>query len=638
MASQGLFSIGGIASGLDTTDIIDQLLQLERQPVKRLERQQDDLGKVKEAWGEVNAKLSTLRSATDKITRIDRFDSFMSVTSSNEDAVSVSASGKTDTGSLSFTVEQLARPKQMASTYQFTSRDQAIGDGTLTITDANGVDHAVTADLGPEATLDELVAAINASNAGVRATALQVEGGKYQLVLDAKETGMDGAFSVTAGGAPWADAFMTSQTEQDAVLKVGGVQVTRSTNTITDLVDGATITLRKPTTEAVSVTAARDVDGAVDAVKAFVEGLQGVFSKISELTAYDPETNEAGRLQGETAARRLTSSLRDAISRPIDGQEGVNALASTLGISFSRTGELQFDEAAMRQAFTDDFEGTAGRLARTGSTTDAAGLFLNATSAAQPGTYAVEVTTAAEVATRLGGDYEAGVGGERTLRFARPNGRFADITLNGTDHANVDDAAGYIRDQLAAGGVSGLDVVVEGGALRVSTTAYGSAARFTVTELDGAGNPTGGDAFGLAIGGEAAGVDVAGTIGGQAAVGTGRTLQATAGDPNGVSVRVDGAPAPFDVTWSRGLVGELSTALSRAEGSNGTIARARQSVDSQVKIYQDRIDSFMRRLETREATIRRQFVGMETMLGELNAQGQWLGQQLAGLSGGQQQR
>jgi len=637
MASQGLFSIGGIASGLDTSNIIEQLLQLERQPVKRLERQQAELTKTKDAWGQVNTKLSSLRSATDKINRADRFDAFMSVTSSNPDAVSVISSGTTKTGSLSFRVDQLAQAQQRSAGETFESRTEALGDRGLQITLNGGATHDFGVDeLGAEATLDDLVKAVNDANIGVRATALQVEAGEFRLVLDATKTGEANTFTATSTGT-WTDgAFDETQAALDAQLTVGGITVTRSSNTITDLVDGATITLNQTTDTAVNVTAQRDIDGAVEAVTGFTDALNGVISTIAELTKYDPETEEAGVLQGDASARRLVDNLRRSITRPLAGLTGADGLASSLGISFSRDGSLQVDEAKIRQAFTDDFAGTAARFGRSGSTSDPAALFLSATNATAPGSYEVEVTQAASVAAAEGTYVQPEVGEERTIRLTRANGSFTDITLDNS-HATADAAAAHIRATLSAAGVSAFDVTADGDTLAIATVAFGSAARFSVSDAGG------GAVFGFDTT-EQTGTDVAGTINGLAATGSGRTLTGSTGDATGLSVRVSGMPragepdeGQFTLDWTRGFVGELSQALRQAEGINGIVSRARQAVDRQVEIYQTRIDGFEQRLVSREATIRRQFVGMETMLGQLNAQGNWLGQQLAGLSGGQAQ-
>jgi flagellar hook-associated protein 2 len=653
MASQGLFSIGGIASGLDTSNIIEQLLALERQPVVRLERQQEQLGRVKDAWGQINTKLSSLRAATDKINRVDRFDAFMSVTSSKPDAVSVTTSGTTQTGSLSFTVNQLATRQQRSAAEVFDSRTAALGDRGLSITmDAGGDPHVFdAATLGPNATMSDLVKAVNDAKIGVRASMLQVNAGEFRMVLDADQTGTANTFTAAATGTAWTDgAFTQTQAALDAELTVGGITVTRSSNTITDLVDGATITLKQTTDTAVNVTAQRDVDGAVAAVKGFTDALNGVLSTIADLTKYDAESKEAGLLQGDAAARRLADSLRQSISRPLAGLSGAAGLASSLGISFTRDGTLQVDEAKIRQAFTEDFAGTAARFGRSGTTSDAAGLFLSATSATAPGDFEVRIDTAATVSQVTGAVlFPPGPTEPKTFRITRGSVS-AQVTLDTTD-TSAAAAVTKINAALREAGMTTLTAAAtDDGRLTLSDSRYGTAGAFSVAAVD-AGTGTvidGGTVFGLE--GAHAGVDVvgqirrAGTTEWSTATGAGRTLTGTGGDATGLSVQVTGMPRAgepdeglFGLTWTRGVVGQLGSALAQAEGINGIVSRARQAVDRQVEIYQTRIDGFEQRLISREATIRRQFVGMETMLGQLNAQGNLLGQQLAGLNAQMQQ-
>src|SRR5690606_37762364 len=106
------------------------------------------------------------------------------------------------------------------------------------------VDHTFTS---TATTLGELVAEINADpDLGVKASTLQVTPGEDRLILTATDTGTANGF--TTVGAGWDDPFAVTTEAQDAVLDVGGITVTRSSNTFSDLLDGATITLKATTT------------------------------------------------------------------------------------------------------------------------------------------------------------------------------------------------------------------------------------------------------------------------------------------------------------------------------------------------------------------------------------------------------
>ena len=659
---QGMFSVGGISSGLDTDNIVSQLMQLERQPVVRLEQRQQQLETTKDAWGPLNTRLSSLRSATDQIRRTDRFADMVKVSSSDPEAVAVSrGSGKVDQSQLSFTVDQLATHQQQSSTDTFAGRDALIGDRHLTISVGDGPDIDVTAELGPDATLDDLVAAVNEAGLGVRADALQISEGQFQLVLTAEESGTAGTFTAVSSGEDWDDQITQTQGAQDAQLTVGGITVSRSSNTIDDLVEGATINLQRTTDTPVTVSAQRDIDGAVEAVSGFVEELNKTIGTIGDLTSFDPETKEAGPLQGQFAASQLAFSLRSAITAPISGFDGVDALASTMGISVDRDGTVQLDEARLRQAFTDDFEGTAARFSRTGSSTDTdVADQVGGSRTTEAGTYGVEITRAARIASTTGAAYAPpGEGQPKTFMIRSPGGSLVAVEID-TSAETATQAASKIQAALDQAGVTNLVAGVEdlddddGGvdvdqALTLSSTAHGSNTTFEVYLVDDLENQNrvDGSVFGLeSLEGEPhAGDDVQGSIDGHAASGSGRTLTATEGPAAGLDVfTVAGLEIPegeiraFDASFWHGIGGAMDSQLRQAEGSGGSVARARSSIDSQIDIYRSRIDAFERRLESREVTLRRQFVAMEMAMDRFNSQGQWLQGQLGQLDGINAQR
>ncbi len=637
--SQGLFSIGGIASGLDTDAMIQELLRVEARPVERLAQQQDDLTVTRDAWGEVNTKLSSLRTAIDAVARPDRFEELVSVTSSNEAAVTVTADGAPAEEELTFSVEELATAMQRSSADTFTSRDSEIGERTLELT-VNGVTHDITADLAPDATLDDLVAAVNDAETGVSARALAVGSDAFQLVLSADDTGEGSAFDVDAAG--WQEPFAVTQQAGDAVLDVSGITVTRSSNTIDDLLDGATIQLHQATAGPVTVGSTRDVDAAVGAVTDLVSSLNATLTKLDELTDYDPETREAGPLQGEQAASALGFTLRSAVSRPVEGLEGLAALASSLGIELDRHGGVEVDEAALRAAFTEDWEATTATLSRAGSSDAEEVRAVSGAARTVAGTYEVEIDQAAEIAQVVGAaGYTPPEGDPKSFRVSRPDGTDVVVMIS-SEATTVGTAVSKINQQLRAAGEEDLiaEEVVDGDGnarIAVSEQRYGSAYEFEIMGLDenGDDDPEAG-VWGLATHGFVAGRDVQGTIDGATAVGSGTRLTAVDGDADGLNVFVEASaqpPSNFEVTFSHGVAGSVSAALATAEGVGGTVARAQATLDSQIRLYQDRIEAFDDRLAAREETLRRQFVGLESAMHRAQEQSAWLTQNLAALNG-----
>lgn len=643
MSAQGLFSIGGIASGLDTTSIIQQLMQLERAPVRKLESKQLALQSKNDAWGMVNTKLSALRATVDNLSQPDRFSKLIKATSSNDAAVGATANPATGSGSLTFYVTALAKAHQLRG--DTVADPTAALDGTTFSVTQNGT--TVEVALDGTMSLQDVAAELNAAKAGFSASVVKVDDGSHRLVLASDTTGTANALSVSTDSTSAGLAMGDLQAAADAVVTIGegtgAITVTRSSNTISDLAPGATITLKQVTpsgAEPITVSTSPDVDAAVSAVKAHVDALNGALNMLSEMTRYNPDTGKAGALQGDATARQVLEQLRSAATvTGIATDGGGFHSAYQIGIEVDRHGAVTLDEAKLREALEQDFAGVGRMFAAAGTSTDPLAESVTGTSATASGTHHVEVTRAAEVALVTGALYTPpGETEPKTFRIST-GGKTVTVTIDSTK-TTAQQAVQAISDALADAGVNDLRATATADdRIQLATSHYGSKATFSVEELDANGDPNGGTAFGLT--GTHIGVDVEGTINGEAATGSGRTLTATSGAAEGLSlVWVGSGPsaAAFDVTVSRGLAGGLGDVLATMEGSTGTVATARSGLTSRIDAYDDQIEAFEVRLTTREATLVKQFTAMETALSNLQAQGNWLSSQLSSLNGLSQQK
>src|SRR5690606_9914403 len=137
----------------------------------------------------------------------------------------------------------------------------------------------------------------------VSASVVKVADGDTRLVLTAKSTGAAGAFTTAATQGGALGTSTVNQEGVDALLTMGSLQITRSSNTVTDLIKGVTLELKQTTTGPVTVTTGRDDAKAVAAVKGLVDAVNKTITQLQELTKYDPESKTAGRLQGDASAR-----------------------------------------------------------------------------------------------------------------------------------------------------------------------------------------------------------------------------------------------------------------------------------------------------------------------------------------------
>ncbi|GIV00964.1 MAG: hypothetical protein KatS3mg014_2579 [Actinomycetota bacterium] len=625
-----LFSVGGLVSGLDTNAIVSQLMQLERTPIVRLRSRQAAYRAKIDAWGTVRTRLSAIATAADRLKDAAGLRAFGAAASSDPGVVQVTATGEVEPGSLSFTVERLAARHQVASAASFPGSEAVVGAGTLTITRGTASFQVTTT---PTTTLAELARQIDALGAGVRATVVSVDGTSSRLLLAAEATGADAAFSVS-GTQAGLTAFDVVEQGVDAQLRVGSgagaLTVTRASNTIDDLIPGVRLTLKATSAAPVTVTAERDADGVVSAVKGLVDGLNQAISTLKDLTRYDPASKKAGALQGDPEAWRLLMDLQTAVSEAIVGPGGTRTSASAIGITLNRDGTFSLNEAALRDALRSDFDAVVGLLARTGTASDPRLSFSYATDATRAGTYAVVLTRAAEVPAVTGVPYAPPAADET---FGITVGSLTATVTVGAG-STLGQAIEAINAALRAAGITTVVASDTGsGSIRLAGTRYGSKATFTVADDD---------AFGL--NGTFVGVDAAGTIDGQAASGAGRVLTASTGNAAGLQVRVTAgaeevaaAGGSLDlgsIVYTEGAVGRLSRVLAAARSVGGLVDLATDRWRSQVSLIDDQIGAIERRLELREAELRRRFSAMETTLSGLTAQANWLAAQLPGLAGG----
>jgi flagellar hook-associated protein 2 len=417
----------------------------------------------------------------------------------------------------------------------------------------------------------------------------------------------------------------------------GAYDVTSSTDSITDLLPGVSIQLQSadPATT-VTVTVAQDGNALADKVAALVEAANGALMAIASNSTYDPETKKAGLLLADGNARRLADRVHAAVSAVVDA----NSLGSAgaVGISLVKDGTVAFDKAKFLTAYAANPAAVAALFQEGGTATDSSVSYLAASDNTQAGTYAVAITTPASQATATGTTLsgagllapetiEVRVGGATgiTATYAASAGESLDSVADGLN-------AAFAQQSLA------LSASVVGGQLVLRSSAYGSSTKFEVrsSALGAAGEQTGLVAA-AGVWEQHAGVDVAGTINGVTATGNGQALIAPATDTTlgglALTITASSAGALGTFTYIPGVAARLDAAASDAiDFGTGSITTAISGRQQRITEIDSRISDWDVRLTARERTMRRQFAAMETALGNLRNQSNWLAGQLAGLS------
>lgn len=193
----GLNTIDGIVSNLDTTAIVDAIINAERYRVRLMEGQQAAKTDQITVYNSVSALLLGLKAKVSAMTLPSTFDK-NKITVSDDSFVSAAASGDVATGSYKISIDHLARNHQIASQGFADSNSTNIGTGSFKISVGGGSVSTITID-STNSTLDGLMRAINNADAGVSASVINdgTSSSPYRLLLTAESTGLSSEITIT---------------------------------------------------------------------------------------------------------------------------------------------------------------------------------------------------------------------------------------------------------------------------------------------------------------------------------------------------------------------------------------------------------------------------------------------------------
>ncbi|BCW83140.1 hypothetical protein NicSoilE8_08130 [Arthrobacter sp. NicSoilE8] len=360
-------AIDGLASGLNTTAIINSLMSVEALPQTQLKTKLASNQTLISTLQSLNTKLTSLKdlslagSATGALNLFTATSSAASVTAKTTTAATA--------GSVDLTVTQLAQTQVNVTAAMASWPPDGGAPAKLTIVDSTGK----TTEIAPAGTsLDDVVSAINAASGGAQAVKVPAGNGTYRLQLTASQSGAAGAFTVyqgtaahVAGGTaidlmadPTAAVVRTAQ-DAKATLYAGtaAAQVlTSGSNTFADVLPGVSVTATAVTAGPVTITVASDVPGITKKAEDLVTSVNDVLSFVSMYSAVSKGTNssgasvpKAGILTGNSTVRAVNDQVLAALSRPIDGKS-----PAEYGINITKDGNFTFDSAKFSAALTAD--------------------------------------------------------------------------------------------------------------------------------------------------------------------------------------------------------------------------------------------------------------------------------------------
>ena len=359
---------GGLITGLDTKALIAGLVAAEHRTADVLENQKLRYQAQSGVLGAIVSALASLKSAAQGLSLASDFDTH-STTSSDTSVLTATAGTSAESGVNTIVVDRLAKARIVKSS-TFASSSDAIGTGTVTLT-VDGKETAVTIG-ATNATLSGLKSAINSSGAAVTASIVNTgtsDSPDYRLVVQSKNTGTAKAVSISSALAGGADPFAGGGTEvqaaADALFSANGLTITRSNNTVSDVIPGVTFVLLQEgdvdgtvesTDASAKITVATDSSSLKSSVKNFVDSYNAVNTIINGQFALDPDSKKQGALAGDASVRGVIARLRSEISKV--GGIGVGfKFISDIGVKFQNDGSLKLDETALADALDKDPQG-----------------------------------------------------------------------------------------------------------------------------------------------------------------------------------------------------------------------------------------------------------------------------------------
>ncbi|MEM9171324.1 MAG: flagellar filament capping protein FliD [Pseudomonadota bacterium] len=378
----------GIGSGLDVQGLVSQLLAAEEQaPRQRLILRETQFQGQLSAYGSLSSALDTLKSA---LTKLDDGNATAgrTIKSSNEDAVSVSVDSAAVPGQYTVAISNLAQTERLTSA-SYASSQSVVGDGRLTLSIGGS---SFSVDISAEAnTLADIRNAINSANdnTGVQASIINADGASY-LVFAGDSTGSENTITVTQSGGDGGlsalvydpddgtTSLTRSQAADDARAIVNGFSVSSATNSFDSVIDGVTFSAIQVTgTDSFTLDIENDTSGVKSSLTQFVNAYNTFVDRVDELAAFDPETNVAGALQGDSTLRNLTNIVRAELSqRTTSAADGFDTLTE-IGLSLDESGKLSLDDERITnvldnnfRAISEVFGGDSGYVTRLTSIVD----------------------------------------------------------------------------------------------------------------------------------------------------------------------------------------------------------------------------------------------------------------------------
>jgi len=403
-------------SGFNVSELVTAMVAAEIEPKRsiqntKLEKTENSISGI----GYLNSQALITKDSFDEISGANFFD----VTSSNSTGVSLVITDETQLSASNRTISnvQIAR-KMVFALGGFSSVSDPLEAAGVTIDidfgtwTENNADNFSFSEASDNVTkqvsftsksLTDIAALFNDID-GISAQIVDTtgDGTNYSLVLSSENTGAGNGFrlSETGGSTRWETTLIPSSTPEnntfsqlatDATFSLDGIQVSRSGNTITDIMPGIELTLNADVSGDVAVSTTRSNSKIRQTIEDTISSLNEFKDEIDRLTYVDVEGAVNGPLILETSATMLKSNFKKLAIEPLQGFGSSAIYISQLGIKTNSEGQYYLDETVFEKTLSTNPEYfSALKDDNLSSSTSSASVSTGLTTEIPSGTYTVD--------------------------------------------------------------------------------------------------------------------------------------------------------------------------------------------------------------------------------------------------------
>ncbi|MDQ6995554.1 MAG: flagellar filament capping protein FliD [Mariprofundaceae bacterium] len=423
MANPIASSVLGVA-GFDTKAAVSGLLSFDKLAITQAQKKQTDQTAKQSAFTAINDAMLAFKSTALSMADSAKFFAYSAALTSNNSAVpassllDVTGTDAVSAGTHKIIVQQVAQAQRLSSGQGVANSLGSVVSSSQTALSMTGTFNVGTASISVigSDSLQDIANKINQKNTGssgtgVSASIIKVASNDFRLVLASDKTGATG-FTLTGAaldaggglanlqlGSGVPNARNSIQTGLDAQVSIDGLSIFRSSNVISDALNGVTLTLKQANPAEVSMNINVDTTSLRNNVQSFVDAYNKVQGLVNSQFFLDPKTGTTGILAAESVLTSIQTTLSSSLLQTIPGLASDRNSMVSVGIEPDAKGVLTINPTLFDKFITTDPTAIRDVFVAKGTSSNQQVQFLTSGLNTPSGSYQIHVSQAASKAS-----------------------------------------------------------------------------------------------------------------------------------------------------------------------------------------------------------------------------------------------